>query len=933
MQVKHTPIASAVALMLMSAAFAQAQQTAPAPTPPAAEEKKEEKKEAEPQQVTITGIRASLQQSLNQKRQADSRVEVITAEDIGKMPDKNVADSLQRVPGVTISSAGANEGGFDEKDRVSMRGTNPSLTQTLINGHGVASGDWFILNQVGTVGRSVSYSLLPSELVERVVVHKSSQASLVEGGLTGSVDIVTRKPLGFRKSLTLEASVGAVYADLPGKTDPQLSMLANWKNDANTLGVLLQAFHEKRSLRRDGQEILSYQQIDPASTIATSNPDLAGVFYPGLIGSALFEQVRKREGGLIEVQLKPTNDLTLGVSAFTSELNASNYNRNYLLWGSSILAGGAGQAPAPGYVVRNGTLVSATFPGVAGRQYGVYDQISRPNAGSSSNFITFDGSWRANDALSVSTQFGTSRGTSKTPTQDVAEWNTGVGSGAAWTLHGLGSAADWNLGTQSSATPIDPVTGHVPLGWIFGHQNVNTKDKETWGRLDAEYAIDKGVLSTLKFGLRQAEHTRDSGTFTAQGPACKDASGNTVPFDWSQQFFCPVGAQSPFDPANFPSGFSNYPSDFADGIGGNFPRDVWFYSPAQLADFNARFTNRDPVERRDWSAEYFVNEKSTAGYAQANLEGSGWSGNVGLRLVRTKQRVVSNVGVDPTTPGAITTSAFGAFLPVTTEHTHNDALPSANVKFDLTKSLVARFAASRTMARPDYSALAGAVTLNQTALSGTSGNPDLKPVRSNNFDASLEWYFAPRSLLSAGLYYMDLKNFISYGTVRRSFLIFDQQNPQGVMREFVLTLPVNTTGKVKGLELAYEQPLFTNFGVSANYTYTDAKEAGGGPLVGASKHTYNLVGYYEDDRFNVRVAYNFRDKFFSGLDRSTAFSQDSVATLAASVGYRISDQLSISLEGQNLNNPTLKYYAQNEDQPRAFYKNGRQYYVTLRGKF
>src|SRR5205085_10849947 len=126
---------------------------------------------------------------------------------------------LMRVPGVTTSSAGANEGGFDEKDRVSMRGTNPSLTQTLINGHNVSSGDWFVLNQSGTVGRSVSFTLLPSELVGKVVVHKSAEASLVEGGVVGSVDVITRKPLEFRDPFTGEVSVGAVYADRPDKTD------------------------------------------------------------------------------------------------------------------------------------------------------------------------------------------------------------------------------------------------------------------------------------------------------------------------------------------------------------------------------------------------------------------------------------------------------------------------------------------------------------------------------------------------------------------------------------------------------------------------------------------------------------------------------------------------------------------------------------------
>ncbi len=166
-------------------------------------------------EIVVTGIRKSLDVSLEVKRSSTELTEVVTAEDIGKMPDKNIADSLARLPGITTSAAGANEGGFDENDRVSMRGTNPSLTQTLINGHGVAAGDWFVLDQVQTVGRSVSYTLLPSEIVSKVVVQKSSSAELVEGGVAGSVDIITRKPLDFSKPFTLEASAGAVYSDLP----------------------------------------------------------------------------------------------------------------------------------------------------------------------------------------------------------------------------------------------------------------------------------------------------------------------------------------------------------------------------------------------------------------------------------------------------------------------------------------------------------------------------------------------------------------------------------------------------------------------------------------------------------------------------------------------------------------------------------------------
>src|SRR5204862_463420 len=135
--------------------------------------------------------------------------------------ERLAAGRVERVPGVTISSQSGGSGGFDENDRVSMRGTNPSLTQTLVNGHAIASGDWFVLDQVGLVGRSVSFSLLPSELVSQVIVRKSATADLVEGGVAGAVDILTRRPLDFRNKLSLEAAAGIVYADLPKKADGQ----------------------------------------------------------------------------------------------------------------------------------------------------------------------------------------------------------------------------------------------------------------------------------------------------------------------------------------------------------------------------------------------------------------------------------------------------------------------------------------------------------------------------------------------------------------------------------------------------------------------------------------------------------------------------------------------------------------------------------------
>ena len=908
MKYRLTPLASAAVLALSGTTLvAQAQTT---PVQPAAAASS-----AQSQTIQVTGVRAAVQASLAQKRAADGHVEVITAEDIGKMPDKNVADSLQRVPGVTISSAGASEGGFDENDRVSMRGTNASLTLTQINGHPVSSGDWFVLNQSDNAGRSVSYTLLPSELVSRIVVHKTSEASLIEGGVAGTVDIITRKPLEFSKALTLEASLGVVHATLPNKTDPQFNALVNFKNEAGNMGVLLQVFSEKRHLRRDGVEVLGYNQIAAGSKIALSNPDLAGVYYPRSIGAALFEQVRERTGGLLEVQIKPMPNLSIDLSGFSSTMKAANYNRNYLLHNPFILNEGAGQAPDKGYVVRNNTLVSANFSGLAAGTYGVYDQIARPDEGAETKFLAAEANWRVSDALTLNGKLGSSTGLGKTPTQNVAEWDIGKGTGASWQLNGVDTAPSFSLNTPAN---VPGTSATRSLDWIFGLQNVNIKDKDTWAQIDGEYALDAGMLTTLKFGVRTAQHTRDSNGVVAQGPNF-------------------AGANDPFNLASWPTTYSNYPGNFGSGLGGNFPRNVWYYTADQLAAVAPGLSNRDPVSRAYLYNDFGMKEETNAGYVQANLEGRGWRGNVGLRLVQTKEHVLKYISAPATAPGAIVGSAFGPSVAVVTDHSYNDALPSLNLRYELSKDVVARFAASKTMTRPDYAALAGALNLSPPATStdtgsGNGSNPDLKPVRSTNLDATIEWYHAPRSLLSAGLFYMNLESYVGLGQAKRQYMTFDKDHLNGYLANYVLSVPVNSKGTVKGLELAMEQPLAGNFGVTANYTYADAKEDGGGPIVGASKSTYNLVGYYEDDRFNARLAYNFRSKFFNGLDRSTAFSQADTGSLAASVGYKINENLSISLDGMNLNNAKLKYFALNEDQPRSIYQNGRQYYLTLRVK-
>jgi iron complex outermembrane receptor protein len=866
--------------------------------------------------VVVVGIRGSIEKSLESKREAKNRIEVVTSEDIGKMPDHNVADSLQRIAGVNISAASANEGAFDENDRVSMRGTSPSFTQTLIDGHNIGSGDWFVLNQSGTVGRSVSYSLLPSELVQKVEVIKSSEARLVEGGAVGNVNIVTRRPLNFGEGFSSHISLGAVHANLPGKTDPQLSALANWTNDARSFGVMVQAFSEERHLRRDGQELLGYERILPGSPIALSNPNLSGVYYPTLIGSALFEQERKRTGGLVSAEFKPSDDFTFSLTGFVSRMKADNYNRNYMLWGSRILAAGSGQAPDPGYVVRNNTLVSANFSGQAGRQYGIYDQISRPGAESSSNFVSGDFKWNASENFTLSGQLGTSTGHGKTPTQDVAEWDVGLGTGAGWRLNGVG-AADWHLGTTNTGAPGTPGTD-INLDWIFGFQDVDVVDKERWFKLDGETFINDSIFTSLQYGLRESRHERSLANVVAQGPSFSTTPG-------------------PFDPSTWPQGYRNYPGNFASGLGGNFPRNIWYYTPEQLAQYN-RLTNRDPVSRRFFPAEYGLDERSTAGYFQANFEGEKWSGNFGVRYVRTVMEAANWVNTSATDPRAVTTSAFGPFRQDIVRNTYKDWLPSVNLRYSIDDNKLLRFAVSRTLTRPDYSAIAGAVSLSPPAVvggigTGSGGNPNLEPILSTNFDATFEWYYGERALLSVSGFLMDIDNYVTLGSERRSYLTIDANNPNGAMVQYDLSIPVNSQAKVRGFEVAWEQPFGDYFGVFANYTFAKGDTDDGNDMLGTSRNTYNVGGYFENERFNARLNYTYRSEFFSGLDRASAFYQDEIDNISASFGYKFNDNYSIALDALNLNNPKTAYYAENRDRPRSIYQNGRQYYLTFRMKF
>jgi iron complex outermembrane receptor protein len=884
-------------------------------------------------EIVVTGIRESLQRAITIKRESVDQVDAISATDIGKLPDKNVADALQRIPGVNTSSAASGEGGFDENDRVSIRGTSPSLTQVTVDGHAIATGDWFILDQFQTVGRSVSFTLLPAEMVQSTVVYKTQDAALLEGGVAGLVDLRTPTALELTHGgFMFQGAAEAAYNSLTGNWKPQLDGTIAWANPDGTFGVSLQGFYEDRTLRRYGQETLGYTPITAAMPIGAANPALIGVEAPTLIGSTLFQQQKKRYGGHFDVEWRPTDKLQLNVDGFYSKLNASNVNDNYMYWGSRELA----RNLPTSFKVANNTLTSVSWPlvvpttpitsapgGFAGQQVEgmIVDNIVRPGSNAYTSYINLDGKYEATDRLTISGRFGYTQGRGATESSPFFEADalTGV------SYHPSGN------GWQVTPTNINP-SSPAGLNNDFAiNETFAADDKEIYGQADADYKLDNGVFKDLLFGFRGADHTRevngwDRGcTLGSNGACTADGATGLYPF-------------ANTNPALYPAGFN------ANALGIPGLLIPLAGDPATIT----RIINAIPGGIRGpisaikqplnfyWPGAFKVQEDDYAGYVMATVGGEGWRGNFGVRIVNTRENAFVNIS-DPagTHPGDIKSSAFGPFFVDHVQHSYVDPLPSVNFTFDLQQNLLLRVSAAETLARPDYSALGGTVSLSDLTLTGNGGNADLRPIKAGVYDAALEWYYAPTAVAAVSLFYTDLSSYVTFGTHQAVFQNQFESGQQGkpVFDSYTITSPTNISGQVKGVELQLQQPLPYHFGFQGNFTYVDGSDAQGNALVGTSKVTYNLVGYYEVDRFNIRFAYTYRSHYFVGLDRSAQENEAGYGQLDASANFNLTKNVTLTVDALNLTDQLLKYYAANPTQVRAVYENGTQVYAGVHVKF
>ena len=868
--------------------------------------------------IVVTGIRASIQASLDQKRKSDMVSEVITAQDIGKFPDKNVADSLGRLTGVNVVTGSSAGGGFGENQSVSIRGTDPELNLTLLDGHSLATGDWFVLDQANG-GRSFNFSMFPSEIVGSLEVYKSAQADIPEGGIGGTINVHSRMPLDL-PSGTFNLTAQGVYNDLSDKWKPQVSGVASWKNKAGTLGVLAAGFYEARAFRRDGQEFLGYATQED---FAGSGAD---VVYPALIGNAYFTQERIRKGGTVTVQFKPTDRLELTATGLYTRMSANNVNVNSMAWTSKLVTENSTPG-TPGYSLGQYTtkdyggityLTSAAWGanGAGGQPaFGrVQDDIFR-SAFSSTWNGTLEAKWNPADDLTVHANIGYTEGRGETSKERAWEsyWQTGM----SYAIAGKGATISY------PGLPTDPTSAAYLKNYFSGTWGSSTisPDTEFYTQADLEQQYpDSSWLRSIKTGARFTSHKR---------------AVNATGILWAGNETPAVDPQNGASNTNQIGLFDVYagattPADFNRRIGA-----ATRYSLADLGKVEAILNTRGGVSEAFYPPSSFsVKEDDAAFYAMAKVGNDrNWRGNIGLRSIHTD---ISTLQYSPNvTPTII--NKFGEFGAVNDGRSYWDVLPSANLTYNATDKLLLRAAVAKVMSRPGYAQLAGAFSLDDLSLSGSAGgNPRLDPFRAWQFNLAAEFYYGPQALFSVGVFALDISNYITTTTSRRFYRTV--LHPNGAT--FLIEEPVNGGGGVnKGVEVNWQQPIYGGFGFIANYTYSDAKKNADAvtaadnfsrEIDGNSKHTWNLTGYYEDKLISTRLAYSYRSKFRSGIDRATPMWQDGFGQLDGSLLVHVTPHIALSADAQNITNAKLYYFVGDPAIPRAYYDNGRTVYLGLR---
>ncbi|WP_420139709.1 TonB-dependent receptor [Sphingomonas sp.] len=805
-------------------------------------------------EIVVTGYSNSLTGALEEKRKATNVIDVVRADDIGKFPAQNIAEALQRVPGVSIVRD-RGEGVF-----VRVRGLGANFQVVTLNGRSVAVNE--NVRDSGQSGRQFRFDTLPSELMSAVEVAKSPRADLDEGGIGAIINLRTFRPMDLKEPL-LNLSANASAPLLADKVNPRLSGLASWMNDAGTFGALIAAVYDERTTRQDRVTSVAWAdgRID-ANADGVLDPET--ILVPTSTRPTLEREDRQRIGLNGALQWKPSERFELNVDALWSRLDIDYDELTY----STDFSNSVARALLPGTaVVTDGVLTAGT--------------------------------------VQTSTQIGREQSKLR-----YSNWL--VGANAKWQANGWTARADVSVGRAVSDTPwpiyryrlLGPV-GYVSFDYAkvgdrlpnLRFQSADLSQPETLPGRRIEYRVNDSIdkEKAVKFDLEREL----SGVVTALRTGVK-AERRNRDYDRRDINFTNGIVGQRFG-ANF---FDPFPVDnFLKGVGGDLPRS-WLM-PDGDAFLNAA-TGKEallaaPLARGDLRNSYDIAERIYSAYAMADfaapLAGITLRGDLGLRYAHTRQ-TSSGYADDGRTA-----------VPVSYRRNYGNWLPSLNLVGELTDKLQLRFAASKVITRPSLADLAPRLTINSnpTVLTAVGGNPELKPFEAWQYDGTAEWYFAPGSALIGAAFYKDITAFVFQQT--RDFVL-DGAN-------YRLTAPQNGgNAHVAGFEIAYQQLFkmlpapFDGLGTQINYTHTSSKgtyaAAGGGTfrdaLVDVARDTFNVTTFYEKGPFGARVSYSWRGKVLRDVGGAglTANNDSPFGSLDFDMSYAIRPNLTLVVQGINL---------------------------------
>ncbi len=830
-----------------------------------------------PEELLVTGIQGSLRRNLAIKRESDVFLDAMNAEDAGKFPDKNIADSLQRIPGVSVDRI------WGEGRDIYIRGTDKDINRTLMNGQNVASAYWWANDNPS---RGFNYTILASELISSLRVYKSPQADIDEGSIGGTVIIYTHKPFDMEEDnlrLTLEEQ----YSELPDAYDPQASLLGSWKNKAQNFGVLISLNWQNTSTRRDGLESFPdnslYSIVDDHGNVT----DDVYVIWGG--GSAIFQQARERDTSNITLQWHPTENWQAVFNYVGSSMDMKISNQNYL-----FMPGGFKLREDPPVTVSDprfgatgdgrkillgGTLNNAASTGAA------LDAIFR-RAYVNSNVYDLDIEYTHENIL-VHTQLGNTNADGGTNQDQLYRF--------------VGNTRErFSLSRNTIEVEyldLDPQDARSlsyfssdSRDWIR-----NMEDNEIYAQTDIQWALDNSFFSALKTGVKWRDQTIENNRFAGS-------------IDTSHPLW------ATFSRTGLASVSTGLTPELHEQTASSksLTRFAWVNEVSATEIFAPAFDQGLMRYRYDNEAFYRINETISAAYIKGEFQQNSLHGNLGLRAVNTAQ----------------ISTAYEEQQRESKARHYNDYLPSVNLVYDYRDDLIFRGSLSRAMARPTFQNLSSNIVIDGTSGNASGGNPDLQPFRARQGDLGVEWYFDSASLFSATAFYKTISTFVYNKTM--------EENLGG--KRLNVSRPYNAEGaEISGLELQWQQNIGKGVGFSSNYTFTQARVASQDKkqilkLPGNSRDQINASLYFEDARYSLRLSYNYRSKSYGEVLSGTQDETNAYQQWDFTAAWNAAAFASLYIEAINLTNEVI-YYRTANDIPQGLYENGRRFAAGVRLRF